>query len=132
MSYLSPWIILLVGVAGGVGAVLRLYASRWNGKLPWGIFSVNVAASFVVGFAANAFAGNQEAEADLVLWASIGALVVVGFAGGLSTFSSYAAQTVEFLRKRQIARAVINTALNLLITPLAVWCGALLAPALLK
>jgi CrcB protein len=67
-----------------------------------------------------------------MLWASIGAVVVVGFAGGLSTFSSYAAQTVEFFRRGRIAQGLINTVLNLLITPLAVWFGAMAALALLK
>ncbi|BDS49619.1 CrcB family protein [Rhodoluna sp. KAS3] len=132
MSYLSPWIIALVGVAGGVGAVLRLFAAQWNGKLPWGILAANVLASGVVGFTANFFAVEAAADADLMVWASIGAVVVVGFAGGLSTFSSYAAQTVEFFRRGRIAQGLINTALNLLITPLAVWLGALAALALLK
>lgn len=132
MSFLSPWTIALVGIAGGLGAVLRLYAANWNGRLPWGILTVNTVASFLVGFTANYFAADATAESDIVLWASIGAVVVVGFAGGLSTFSSFAAQTVEFFRNGQVARGIINTSLNLLITPLAVWLGAILASSLLK
>ena len=132
MSYLSPWIIALVGVAGGIGAVLRLYFGQWTGKLPWGILLANTVASAVVGFTARYFDVSAAADTDLMLWASIGAVIVIGFAGGLSTFSTFAAQTVEFFTRGRIAQGLINTALNLLITPLAVWLGALAALALLK
>lgn len=90
---------LAVAVLGGVGSVLRQIASFWAGFLPWGILAVNSVASFVVGFAISS------GENEIAL--------VVGLAGGLSTFSTFAAQSFEYLKNQQRLRAIVNFVLNL-------------------
>jgi CrcB protein len=110
--------ILLVTVAGGLGAVLRLFLSQWQAKLPWGILLANTLASAVLGFLLNTD------TATLV--------VASAFAGGLSTFSSFAAQTAQFLSAGQRLRAFLNIALNFALPSTAVILGAVLASALLK
>jgi CrcB protein len=110
--------ILLVTLAGGFGAVLRLFLARWQAKLPWGILLANSLASAVLGFLLNTN------DATLV--------VASAFAGGLSTFSSFAAQTAQFLSAGQRLRAFLNIALNFALPSTAVILGAILAAALLK
>ena len=90
---------------GGAGSVLRHIAGFWSGYLPWGILVVNSVASFVAGVA--------------VATGSFEIALVVGLAGGLSTFSTFAANTFEFVNAGQRVRALANTVLNLTIPALS-------------
>jgi CrcB protein len=110
----------MVAVAGGIGAVIRLFAGRIQGILPWGILIANVSASFVVGFA-------QQTPVLVV-----GIIVISGLAGGLSTFSTWAAQTTDLLRSGRVTLALINTVGTLALSCTAVWLGQLAGAALLK
>jgi fluoride exporter len=92
---------VLVAIAGGFGAVARYWLSAWSGKLPWGILLANSIGSFIAGLAV---AGSIET-----------AWLIVGIAGGLSTFSTFAAQTFDLVAKKQLALASLNIVLNLLI-----------------
>jgi len=92
---------MLVAIAGGFGAVTRFWLSTWTGKLPWGILLANSIGSFIAGLA---LAGAIET-----------AWLIVGLAGGLSTFSTFAAQTHDLVAKKQLTLASLNIVLNLLI-----------------
>jgi CrcB protein len=111
-----------VALAGGLGAVLRLLLSGWIGKLPWGILAANTIASFIVGLVLRA--GNTE-----VFLATV---VVSGLCGGLSTFSTFSAQTVEYFKAKQVWRGVLNFALNFILPTLGALAGLYLAYSLLK
>ncbi len=72
--------ILLVGLGGAVGAILRfLITNRWNelSFVPIGTLSVNLIGSFFLGF----FWGRS---GDTLLYLLIG----VGFLGALTTYST--------------------------------------------
>jgi fluoride exporter len=112
----------LIALAGGLGAVLRFLLAGWIGKLPWGTLVVNTAASFVVGYVLR----SADASGFVV------ALVVTGLCGGLSTFSTFSAQTVEYFKAKQIWRGVANIALNFALPTLAALAGLYLAYTLLK
>jgi fluoride exporter len=99
MSLVTSFV--LVAIAGGFGAVARYWLSAWLGKLPWGILLANSIGSFIAGLAV---AGSIET-----------AWLIVGIAGGLSTFSTFAAQTHDLVAKKQLALASLNIVLNLLI-----------------
>jgi CrcB protein len=112
---------MLLGIAlfGGLGAAVRLVVSGWHGKLPWGILSANIVASLMVGFA---FTGQG-------FWTG---LLATGFAGGLSTFSSWAAQTSHYLGQNQRVQGYLNFVLNLVLPACAVVAGMYLGSTLLK
>jgi len=112
----------LIALAGGLGAVLRLLLSGWMGKLPWGILVANTAASFVVGLVLRS--GNNDPF--------LATLVITGLCGGLSTFSTFSAQTVEYFKAKQVWRGVANLALNFALPTLAALAGLYLAASLLK
>jgi len=112
----------LIALAGGLGAVIRFLLSGWMGKLPWGILVANILASFVVGLVLR--------SADTSGF--IAALVVTGFCGGLSTFSTFSAQTVEYFKAKQVWLGVANFALNFVLPTLAALAGLYLAYTLLK
>ena len=128
--------ITLTGVAifGGIGSVVRLALSHWHGKLPWGILSGNVLASIVIGatFAAALNAPAEDAVKGvhwIALWTT---LLATGLAGGLSTFSSWAAQTVHFFAQKQRTRGYLNFLLNLVLPAAGVIVGMFQATSVLK
>ena len=93
-----------VAIGGGLGSVLRLMLAQWKGKsIPMGILLANTIASGLVAYIA-------VWEHDWV-WAALSA----GVAGGLSTFSSWAAQTAQLWAADRRADALNNALLNLLL-----------------
>ncbi|GAB2779032.1 fluoride efflux transporter CrcB [Nocardioides salsibiostraticola] len=75
--------VLLIGVGAGAGAALRFLASRrLDGEWPLGTLAVNVAGSVLLGFLVGIGLGDRGL-----------ALLGVGFAGGLTTYSAFAVQT---------------------------------------
>ena len=103
---------VLVALAGGFGALARYWLSGWAGKLPWGILVANSIGSFIGGLAV---AGSIET-----------AWLIVGLAGGLSTFSTFAAQTHELLSKKQLGAASLNIVLNLVVPALSFLTASIL------
>ena len=92
---------LLVALAGGLGAVIRYGLSLIPAVFPVGILIANAVGSFIAGLV---IAGNLDAS-----W------LVVGLAGGVSTFSTFAAQTHELFQSKKTLAALANLGLNLLV-----------------
>mgnify|MGYP000488146488 CR=1 FL=1 len=113
---------LAIAIAGGLGSVVRLVLARWIGKLPWGILVANVLASFIMGVGLGIFSFNSV----------LAQIVSVGLCGGLSTFSTFSAQTVEYFKAKQVWRGVFNILLNAIAPALAALGGILLLLTLLK
>ncbi|CAB4898082.1 unannotated protein [freshwater metagenome] len=93
--------LLIVALMGGLGSSIRYVIGSWKTLFPWGILLANSVASFIAGLAV----GNGLFELALV----------TGFAGGLSTFSTFAAQTFELWTNSSKALALLNGALNLVL-----------------
>lgn len=91
----------LVAVAGGIGAIIRFGLGLISGSIAWGILIANAVGSFIAGLVVS---GNLDAP-----W------LLVGLAGGISTFSTFAAQTHELLSSQKPLAALNNLLLNLLI-----------------
>jgi CrcB protein len=103
------WACVALGAA--LGAPLRFLVSGWldgrqpggpGTRLPWGTLVVNVVGSFVLGVAST-----------LALDGALLGLVGVGFCGGLTTYSSFAVQTVALRWRRGSAYAVLTVGLSL-------------------
>lgn len=91
-------------VGGAVGAVVRhLVARRLNRDgAPWGTFAVNLGGSFLLGAVLAAAAGP-----------AVVALVGTGFCGALTTWSTFAVETVELPRRRAVLHATATPVLGL-------------------
>lgn len=109
-AHLTPLVVVAVLVAGSVGAVIRYALSRAlpvrPGHLPGGILIVNVVGSGLAG-AFLALAERAAIDADLRL------VLVTGFCGGLTTFSTWSVESIELLEGGRVRAAILNVVLTL-------------------
>jgi CrcB protein len=109
-AQLAPLVVVAVLVAGSIGAVIRFALSRAlpvrPGHLPVGILIVNVVGSGIAG----AVIGLAERA---VLDADVRLILVTGFCGGLTTFSTWSVETIELLDGGRWRAAVLNVLLTL-------------------
>jgi CrcB protein len=119
--------IVLIGLGGFVGAVLRYWVSgaaqdaASRAVFPIGTLVVNVTGCFVIGALA------ELAEARGFLGPDARALVFVGVLGGFTTFSAFANETVSALRDGAVGVAIGNVFLSVTACLLAVWAGRAVA-----
>jgi fluoride exporter len=118
--------VLGVAILGGLGSMVRLAFSQWQRWLPWGILTGNTLASVIVGAT---FPLSQSGTPGGVMLAIF---LATGFAGGLSTFSSWAAQTVDFFTEDNSRKAYFNFLLNLALPVAGVILGVIIGALLLK
>jgi fluoride exporter len=109
---MTLWSIGLIALGGGVGALVRFALGQLSGQIPWGVLLANTLGSFIAGLA---MAGSID-----LAW------IVVGLAGGISTFSTFAAQTHQLLLGGKIAAAMQYLALTALLPAAALLTGSIL------
>ncbi|HMO50610.1 MAG TPA: fluoride efflux transporter CrcB [Kiritimatiellia bacterium] len=98
---------LLIFVGGGLGALTRygatVLSARWLGtQFPWGTLLVNFTGCFLIGL----IIGFSERSDVLTPAARI--FLIVGFLGGLTTFSTYALETINAARAGDIFTLTLN------------------------
>jgi CrcB protein len=109
--------VLLVGTGGFVGSALRYLVSIMMsgsaaGMLPWATFTVNGAGSLLIGL-----------FLALMGQGSWYFLLVAGFCGGFTTFSTFSAELFAMVRNGNYGQAGIYIAASIVICVLAVWLG---------
>ena len=97
---MTPLLALVVVVAGAFGAAVRYLIGHAGAKAawPWPVLLVNVVGSLVAGVAIHT-------EFALVM--------VTGFAGGLTTFSTFSVETVQLASSGRWRGAVANVITHL-------------------
>ena len=120
---------ILISLGAIVGANLRFLISRdtarWLGPIfPYGTLFINIAGSFIVGFFMIWTTERVLADPRWRL------LVVVGFCGGFTTFSSYAYETMAYFEQGQWLLLVTNVVANNLLCLLGALAGMGLARVL--
>jgi CrcB protein len=114
--------ILLIGLGGGVGSVARYLCQKWFNEtypqpFPWGTFVVNLAGCFLIGviYAAS--------EKSTLLSPQLRLLLITGFCGGFTTFSTFAFENMTLLRSGDITFFLLYTAGSLALGILGVFAG---------
>lgn len=111
-----------VAVGGAIGAVTRYIVSgwavsRWGGQFPYGTLVVNVVGCFLIGLIMVLL---TERVSVGPYWRLI---LVVGFLGGLTTFSSFGLETVSLLEQARWTAALSNVVLNVVVGCTATFLG---------
>jgi CrcB protein len=117
---------LLIVVGGGAGSLTRYLANtaimtRFGGQFPLGTMAINVSGSFLIGLLMTLFTERFEPGANLR------PLLVIGFLGGYTTFSSFEWETYSAVRDGGFWIGFANAAGSVTLGYAAVWLGALLA-----
>lgn len=118
----------LAVAAGAIGGALTRWQvglwlnTRWMG-FPLGTLLVNVVGGFLIGMALEWF-GRQPNEA-------LKLLMVTGFLGGLTTFSSFSGESLSLLQRGEFGLAAGHTLVHVLGSLAAAWLGMTLMQRLL-
>lgn len=104
--------LLLIFVGGGFGSLARYGISRlFNppvGGFPWGTLIANVLACLVLGIMAVLITQKSGISKELQ------AMVLIGFCGGFSTFSTFSMETFRMIQNGQWIMAISYVAASLI------------------
>ena len=97
--------LLFIALGGASGAVSRYLLSNWvhtlwEGKLPMGTLLVNMVGSFAIGIIYVLLVERQMIHPD---WRGV---LMVGFLGAFTTFSTFSLETISLLEAGHIAHAL--------------------------
>jgi fluoride exporter len=111
-----------LAVAGAAGTLSRYGLSGFvqllaGERFPWGTLAVNVAGCFLFGLVYTL------ADERLVISGRSRFIILTGFMGAFTTFSTFGFETGMFLRDSQWWRALGNLAANNLLGVLSVFLG---------
>jgi len=120
---MTPYGVLAVGIGGALGCWLRwVLGIAFNPLFPnmlMGTLAANLTGGYLIGVAIEYFTHHDSLPPELRLF------VIVGFLGGLTTFSSFSAEAVELLADKQLGWAFVMVASHLLGSLAMTWLGIL-------
>lgn len=113
--------VLLIGVAGFAGGVLRYLLSvfiqtKFSGHLPVGTLSVNIVGCLLAGF----LMGLSD---KLVVSTDLKLFLAVGFLGGFTTFSAFSVETISLFHDGRLLLAFLYILTSLILCLLSAYLG---------
>ena len=102
--------VLAISIGAALGALLRwALGLKLNAVLeviPFGTVAANLLAAYVIGLATAYFATTSNLSPEWKL------LIITGFCGGLSTFSTFSMEIITLLQRQQFAWAAGSIGLH--------------------
>ena len=101
--------IFFVGIGGAIGSVMRyllgvVSTHYFKGTFPIATFITNFLGCLIIGLLIGYFGKNNEINPQLKL------LLITGFCGGFTTFSTFAAENVQLLENGNYGLLFANVA----------------------
>ena len=124
-----PLALLAIAAGAALGAWARWGLSLWlnpaHHAVPMGTLAANLVGGYLIGLAVAAFAQAPQLAPEWRLF------VITGMLGGLTTFSTFSAETVDLLQKQAYGWAFGTIAAHLLgslaMTGLGLWTVKMVA-----
>lgn len=118
--------IILVGIGGGAGSILRYLTSvvitkYFQAIFPWATFTANILGCLLTGMLLGLIERQQAAGPDLKF------LFITGFCGGYTTFSAFASENINLFQSGNSLTAFFYIAASVLTGLFAVWLGLTLS-----
>jgi CrcB protein len=122
------FIFISIGAALGANArywMANWFAERWGGGYPWGTLFINVTGSLLIGLLVTLLGQRLLADPAYRL------LLITGFLGAYTTFSTFSYETVALLQAGSyiaaLGNAINSVALGLTATVGGIWLARWLA-----
>ena len=113
--------VIIMALAGATGTLARYwlsgYVQQQAGNFPWGTFAVNMIGSFLFGIVWTL------AEERMVISADTRLIILTGFMGAFTTFSTFMFDTSNLVRQSQWILAFCNLALQLIVGLASMFLG---------
>lgn len=114
--------LILVGIGGGLGSMLRFLVSVSTGRFVHGTFPlptllVNLSGCFLIGVLVGIFSQPPYVSNNMRF------LLITGFCGGYTTFSTFAHENLLLIENQQIPLAIGYTLLSVVLGIALVWAG---------
>ena len=128
INQVTPFDVMLVGLGGGLGSLLRwgvgrVVGERYRGNFPLGTFLINVSGAFAMGYLSVLF----NVDWRLRHGTAVNAGVLTGVLGGYTTFSSMQLDAVKLTGTSGSLSAGFYLLLSVALGQLAAWLGGALA-----
>ncbi len=121
--------IVIIGIGGFLGAISRYgialwIGQRWGRSFPLGTFVINVTGSFLIGLLMTLM---TERIIENPQWRL---LLVVGFLGAYTTFSTFEYETGSLLKDGEWMYAGLNAILSVVVGFIALKLGEVIAKSI--
>jgi CrcB protein len=118
--------LLLVGLGGGIGSIFRYLTSvllnkYYSAIFPLATFTANITGCLLIGVLIGISSRNNLLTENLKL------LLIIGFCGGYTTFSSFSSENFQLLQSGNYFTLVGYTLASVLVGLFAVYIGYRLA-----
>ena len=108
---MTLYAFIAVGLGAAIGSWLRwglgLWLNQTLSELPLGTLSANLVGGYLIGLSVAFFMQHPGLSPEWRL------LIITGFLGGLTTFSTFSAETVTLLARGQYAWSMVIIAAHL-------------------
>ncbi len=101
--------VIAICIGASMGALSRWGLSLWlspGGLIPWGTLAANLLGGYLIGMAIAVFQAMPQIDP---VWRL---LLVTGFLGGLTTFSTFSAEVVIYLMEERYGLAAFTALLH--------------------